>query len=95
MGADAPFYHPTLDEVRSYCKERNNNVDPETWFHHYDGNGWKVGKNPMKKWKSAIITWERNGGTNGKSVRQPPQTLEEEIAERVRRANEYIGGKTA
>jgi len=65
MGADAPFYHPTLEEVRAYCKERNNNVDPETWFHHYDGNGWKVGKNPMKKWKSAIITWERNGGTNG------------------------------
>ena len=51
---------PTLEEVRAYCAERGNRVDPEKWFHYYESNGWKVGKNPMTKWKAAIITWERS-----------------------------------
>jgi hypothetical protein len=61
-GARAParFTPPTLDEVRAYCTERKNSVDPEKWWHHYGSNGWRVGKNPMKSWKSAIITWEKN-----------------------------------
>lgn len=51
---------PTLDEVRAYCKERNNKVDPNQWHDHYEAVGWKVGKNPMKNWKAAVRTWERN-----------------------------------
>lgn len=54
------FVPPTLEEVTAYCKERNNNVDPQHWHDHYSSNGWKVGKNPMKDWKSAVRTWERN-----------------------------------
>ena len=30
------------------------------WFNHYQSNGWKVGKNPMKDWHAAIHTWENN-----------------------------------
>ncbi len=52
--------HPTLDEVKAYCTERKNNVDPERWFDYYTSNGWKVGKNPMKDWKAAVRTWERS-----------------------------------
>ena len=51
--------HPTLEEVKEYCKERGNKVDPERWFDYYTSNGWKVGKNPMKDWKAAVRTWER------------------------------------
>ena len=54
------FTKPTLDEVKAYCLERNNNVDPEKWYNHYSANGWKVGKNPMKDWKAAVRTWERS-----------------------------------
>lgn len=50
---------PTLEEVKAYCKERKNKVDPERWFDYYTSNGWKVGKNPMKDWKAAVRTWER------------------------------------
>lgn len=52
--------HPSLDEVITYCEERKNDVDPEKWYDHYSANGWKVGKNPMKDWKAAVRTWERN-----------------------------------
>ena len=55
------FTPPTLEDVRAYCQERKNNVDPERWLDHYTSNGWKVGRNPMKDWKAAVRTWERTG----------------------------------
>lgn len=54
------FVKPKLDEVVSYCKERNNNVDAEAFIDFYESNGWKVGRNSMKDWKAAVRTWERN-----------------------------------
>ncbi len=54
------FKPPTLEEVRAYCQERQNNVDPERFINHYTSNGWLVGKNKMKDWKAAVRTWERN-----------------------------------
>lgn len=55
------FVRPTVEEVRAYCLERKNSVVPEKFMAHYESNGWKVGKNPMKSWKAAIVsTWESN-----------------------------------
>jgi len=59
------FVQPTLEEVRAYCRERNRGVDPELWLAHYQANGWRVGKNPMKDWRASVRTWERNRLTNG------------------------------
>lgn len=55
------FKPPTVDEVKAYCIERQNNVDAERFIDYYTANGWKVGKNTMKDWKAAVRTWERNG----------------------------------
>ena len=60
------FNVPTVEEVKAYCTERRNNVDAEHFVSHYTANGWKVGKNPMKDWKAAVRTWERNEYSNGK-----------------------------
>ena len=49
---------PTIEEVSAYCLERENGVNPAKWYAHYESNGWKVGKNPMKDWKAAVRTWE-------------------------------------
>jgi hypothetical protein len=58
---------PAIEDVIAYCFERNNNVDPEGWMAFYNSNGWMVGKNKMRDWRSAIITWEKRGGNgNGK-----------------------------
>ena len=54
------FVKPTVEEIEAYCKERNNNVDAAHFFDHYEGQGWKVGKNPMKDWKAVVRTWEKN-----------------------------------
>ena len=54
------FTAPTIEEVKEYCSERKNGVDAERFVNYYTANGWKVGKNPMKDWKAAVRTWERN-----------------------------------
>lgn len=55
------FVPPTVEEVRAYCEERHNDVDPEKFVAFYDSKGWMIGKNKMKSWKSAVITWEGRG----------------------------------
>lgn len=64
------FIIPTVEEIRSYCKERNNNVDAETFFDFYESKGWVVGKSQMKDWKAAVRTWERNRTNNTSSKPQ-------------------------
>ena len=67
------FVKPTVEEVRAYCKERNNNVDAEKFISHYDSNGWMVGKSSMKDWKGAVRTWEKNDyGYHNKTVSEEP-----------------------
>ena len=53
------FNKPSLLEIKNYCIERVNNVDPEAFFDFYESKGWVVGKSKMKDWKAAIRTWER------------------------------------
>lgn len=58
--ADKKFKKPTLEDVQKYCFENNYCVDPEKFIDYYTSNGWKVGKNSMKCWKSAVRTWGKN-----------------------------------
>jgi hypothetical protein len=53
------FVKPTIGEVRAYCVEIGSRVDPQAFFDHYESNGWKVGKNPMRDWKASIRNWGR------------------------------------
>lgn len=55
------FSKPTVEEVAAYCKERNNNVDPQRFWDFYEAKGWKIGKSPMKDWKACVRTWEKDG----------------------------------
>jgi len=54
------FIAPTVEDVRAYCQERHNNVDPVTFVNFYSSKGWMVGKNKMKDWKACVRTWERS-----------------------------------
>lgn len=53
------FKPPSVDDVRAYCAERGNNVDPQSFVDFYESKGWMIGKNKMKDWKAAVRTWER------------------------------------
>lgn len=54
----ARFIPPTVEEVRAYCEERQNNVDPQKFVDFYEAKGWLIGKSKMKNWKAAVRTWE-------------------------------------
>ena len=59
------FVPPTVEEVAAYCEERKNGIDPEEFWSFYDSKGWKVGRSPMKSWKSAVVTWEKRRKLEG------------------------------
>lgn len=64
------FIKPTLEEVKEYCLERNNNVDAEAFIDYYEANGWVQGKGkPIKDWKACVRTWERNRINEHKETR--------------------------
>ena len=54
------FNPPSLEDVKAYCIERKNNVDPNKFIDYYESNGWMVGRNKMKDWKAAVRSWEKN-----------------------------------
>lgn len=70
------FMPPTVEEVAAYCKERGNKVDAEAFVAHYKSKGWKVGREPMRDWKAAVITWERRAKEREelpRAITSPPQ----------------------
>ena len=52
------FKPPTIEEIKEYCIERNNNIDANKFHDFYSSKGWLVGKNKMKDWQAAVRTWE-------------------------------------
>lgn len=61
--ASTRFKKPTVQEVKAYCHERGNNIDPIKFVNHYEAKGWMIGKTPMKDWKAAVRTWEQRDET--------------------------------
>lgn len=65
------FVPPTVEEVRAYCDERKNGIDPQSFIDFYSAKGWMIGSNRMKDWRAAVRNWEtrrRNNGWTGCGV---------------------------
>jgi hypothetical protein len=58
------FIKPTIQEVRDYCNERKNSVNPARFVDFYESKGWKIGKVSMIDWRAAVRTWEKNPDNN-------------------------------
>jgi hypothetical protein len=69
-----PMKRPTLEEVQACIAERGYNVDAELFMNHYESNGWKVGKNPMKSWRAALVTWQKRNANASNAPQFNPQT---------------------
>lgn len=61
------FKIPSVIEIASYCRKRNNTVDAQRFFDFYESKGWMIGKNKMKDWKAAVRTWENQERKRKKS----------------------------
>ena len=71
------FRKPTIEEIKSYCKERNNYVDAETFYDFYESKDWYVGKSKMKDWKACVRTWEKNKPRRERKSNEFLETMEE------------------
>ena len=68
---------PTVEEIKTYCQERGNNIDAEQFFNHYEANGWFRGKTKIKNWKSCVITWEKNNNGKGNQKQTGRKTFDD------------------
>jgi len=69
----APFVPPSVDQVRAYCKQRGNSVDPSEFVDHYTANGGYRGKTKISDWQACVRTWEKN--SKGKPATYAPRLL--------------------
>lgn len=53
------FCPPTIAEVQRFVDDKGYHVDAEHFCAFYESNGWMVGKNHMKSWRMAVVTWEK------------------------------------
>ena len=91
------FVPPTVDEVTAYCRERRSPVDPVAFWNFYASKGWMIGRNRMKNWRCAVVTWERDANRQpfrGTAPLDPKAAAFErqraEAEERKRRAAELV-----
>lgn len=91
------FVAPSLDEVRAYCLERGNKVVPEQFLDYYTANGWVQGRQgkPLRDWKAAVRTWERNGFQSGGKATPPapPSMTREEAAAKTARTMQALNSR--
>jgi len=63
------FIKPSLTElVDAFAgKVTDSGHQAGLFLCHYESNGWRVGKNPMKSWQHAVTNWISRSKSNGTS----------------------------
>ena len=60
---------PTLEEIQEYIKEKQMNVDAETFYNYFNESNWIDSKgNKVKNWKQKLITWNSYNKSNKKEI---------------------------
>jgi hypothetical protein len=77
------FKKPHVFDIKNYCLERKNNIDPEAFYDFYESKGWKVGKNKMKDWRAAVRTWETRSYKKKKMSKLDAQLSQYEQAKKL------------
>lgn len=54
------FRKPSIEELEAYAQKIDfDKFDAQDFLDHYEANGWKVGRVPMKDWEATVRTWKR------------------------------------
>lgn len=54
-----PMRQPTLEECRFHAKEIDlSDVEAQKFYHYFESKGWRVGRDPMRVWRSAMAGWK-------------------------------------
>lgn len=68
------FAPPSIEEILSHLTEKGYpyKIEAEKFWNYYESNGWKVGKNKMKNWKSAATGWIQRANLPKQKVETAP-----------------------
>lgn len=91
----ANFSPPDIQDVKAYCMERGNDVDPERFVNFYESKGWMVGKNKMKDWRAAVRNWERNEASKSTANKTPERNTHDFIQRQDTGSEEATAGAEA
>jgi len=81
------FEPPAAKTVGDFFRANGSTgAEARFYFDHYTGNGWMVGRNPMRDWQATARNWIRRSG-NGKPV-IPDEVVEDEAELSAREAQE-------
>ena len=62
------FTPPTTAEVAQYCRERNNNIDPEYFVDYYAARNWCLSNGKkVSDWRACVRTWEKRDYNRAKA----------------------------
>tara|TARA_Y100000994_G_scaffold246805_1_gene250807 strand:+ start:895 stop:1617 length:723 start_codon:yes stop_codon:yes gene_type:complete len=82
------FKKPTLNELKTYFLEiEAKTEETEIMFDYYESKGWKVGKAPMKCWKSAARNWKRR---SEKEESEFPDYYDKEFEKKIGNDNNKV-----
>jgi len=84
-----PFQTPTLDEIKSYVEEKGYIVDAERFWNFYESKGWMIGKNKMKNWRAAVVTWQKEEKSRNERNRQRYDDRRGEVEPAATSAKDY------
>lgn len=80
------FTPPSIEEVFNHLSDKGYpyRIEAEKFWNFYESNGWKVGKNKMKSWKSAATGWAQRSNLPKQQVQpkqseQPRNTLDDDL----------------
>lgn len=75
---DRRFTPPTLEEVRAYCQERKNGIDPEYFIAYNENRNWTLSNGKkMKDWRLAVVTWEKHNFSKETPKKAPAQQYQQ------------------
>lgn len=89
------FRAPSVEEVAAYCAERDNGIDAEAFVDFYKSKGWVVGRSPMRDWKAAVRTWERDraGRESERGVIEHTDRVSPEAVASIQRLMQGVAGR--
>ena len=91
------FRKPTGSEVIGHgVKIGLSEAECQKFYDYYESNGWRVGRNPMKNWRSAMANWKRNvdeTASEPEKLTPAEMILKQKALERVEARLIYIRGQ--
>lgn len=89
------FQKPTLEEVKLHFSGNEMPMnEAERFFHFYESNGWKVGRNPMKSWPSACANWKKRMETTAPPSASVLAISQQASLARIEIRLKYISGQS-